>query len=65
MLLDTIQLSLSETEMKSTVDFVRNVMTLVAASNVQTRVRKAQCKYVAKQNGNVAVSLFLLPSLFA
>ncbi|OWA52541.1 UHRF1-binding protein 1-like [Hypsibius exemplaris] len=59
MLLEQIQLTLSETEMKSTVDFVKNIMKLVDASSQQTRIRKAQRKYVAKQDNNKALKEFL------
>ncbi|GAV09402.1 hypothetical protein RvY_18949 [Ramazzottius varieornatus] len=58
-LLDNIQLTLSETEMKSTVDFVRDIMHLVKASNIQTRVRKAQHKYVNKQNTQKQLNAYL------
>ena len=48
-------MSLSETEMKSTVDFVQNISKLVDAYEAQTRIRKAQRKFVTKQGDNKAV----------
>ncbi|XP_055352171.1 bridge-like lipid transfer protein family member 3B isoform X1 [Paramacrobiotus metropolitanus] len=58
-ILEKIQLKLSETEMKSAVEFVRDIMALIEASTAQTRILKAQNKYVAKQKSSKTMDEFM------